>query len=60
VQWPSVGEYAAASSPSTEISGDSRRASSTSIIRLGTPRSFWRATFASNADTASGVPSRKR
>lgn len=60
VQCPSSGEKAAASRPSVEISGESRRASAGSTIRLGTPRSFWSWTPASNWATSSGVVRRKR
>ena len=54
VQCPSVGEYAAASSPSVLIRGESALASATSMSRLGTPSSFCRAMFFSNASTCSG------
>jgi hypothetical protein len=60
VQWPSAGEYAAASNPSVEMSGDRRPASPAVIMRLGTPRAFCRATLASKAVTASGELSRNR
>ncbi len=60
VQWPSLGEYAAASNPSVWISGESALASATSIIRLGTPISFCSATFCSNAATCSGSSRRNR
>ncbi len=55
VQCPSVGEYAAASSPSVLIRGESALASATSMSRLGTPSSFCRAMFFSNASTCSGL-----
>ncbi len=60
VQWPSVGEYAAASRPLVSMSGESAWASATSIIRLGTPSSFCNATFFSNAATCRGSSSRNR
>ena len=54
MQCPSSGDQAAASRPSVSISGESRLASATSIIRLGTPSSFCSATFCSNAATCVG------
>ena len=60
VQCPSVGEYAAASNPSVSMSGESRFASATSIIRLGTPSSFCSETLFSNSATCSGRSSRNR
>ena len=60
VQCPSLGEYAAASNPSVSIRGESAFASATSIIRLGTPISFWSATFCSKASTWPGSSRRNR
>ena len=58
-QCPSPAWKAAASRPSVTISGESRCASSTSIIRVGTPSEFWIATASSKARTSSGVDNRK-
>ena len=60
VQCPSFGDHAAASSPEVSMSGESRLASATSIIRLVTPSSFCSATFFSNASTWWGWSSRNR
>ena len=60
VQCPSSGDQAAARIPSISTIGESAFASADEIIRLGTPREFCSATFASNAATWSGLSSRKR
>jgi len=54
------GEQAGIKSATVLIKGESALASATSMSRLGTPISFCRATFLSNASTCSGFSNRNR